>query len=408
MSSLPRVAVLLGKGVEGCGVTRFAIELRRALGADVFELSEKRWPRRKSQELEYGSTDGLTPEKLSSAYDLLLVPSLPTKKHSPEAAEGFLDLFRKTTCPKSVMYLDHSNKSIHDCYRADEFFREADSVLTFSTEGDVAKYMEKREVSTPIKTIVNPFDYDAHRSQFWKPISAQDSRVLRWIGRTAKWKGISTILDFHDSRLRREGVITILEGLEAGPTYVFAMYYDDFEKKMPREIVNRFRTDYLGNPRIYPVYGSEEVDSPAYCYPPFSRAECMERLSLSALGSNMYNLRPEKYGDNVEFCHSEVVASGAAPVFHKHFGDRVVHRKTGDPLTKSPDSGTVWLDRETMDSARDQVVKLSRDPVFRDEQRERAFEFYRAHNDSAPTSREIVDLALRRESKSVDVTDFFS
>ena len=42
-----RVAIILGRGCEGCGVTTNAIQMSQFLDADVFHTTDKRWPREK-------------------------------------------------------------------------------------------------------------------------------------------------------------------------------------------------------------------------------------------------------------------------------------------------------------------------------------------------------------------------
>jgi hypothetical protein len=111
----------------------------------------------------------------------------------------------------------------------------------------------------------------------------------------------------------------------------------------------------------------------------------MERLSLSAFSSDLYHLNSDMYGKNIENCHAECVATGAVPIFHKHFGDNIVHRVTGDPLSSSSKSGTVWLDDDNMEQAAQLVFKLSSDSAMRDDYREMAFEFYKQHANSKDT-----------------------
>src|SRR5205085_1034377 len=150
----------------------------------------------------------------------------------------------------------------------------------------------------------------------------------------------------------------------------------------PREVINKFRIRSEFNEAKDFTHGEEVHGAPAYCYPQYVNAECMERMSLSAFGSDLYHLQPEQYGNNIENCHAECIAAGTVPIFHKHFGDHVVHSVTGDPCTHAASSGTVWLDRDNFGAAGELVRKLANDPVMRDEWREMAFEFWKAHSDS--------------------------
>jgi hypothetical protein len=148
-----------------------------------------------------------------------------------------------------------------------------------------------------------------------------------------------------------------------------------------------------------------------YLFPEYKNEECMERMSLSGFGSDLYNLKAEYYGNNIEYCHAEVIASGTVPLFHKHFGDHITHAKTGDPASNGF-SGTVWLDPDNPQAAADIMVELANDPVKRDEWREASFEFWKAHSDSSHVYDDIINKALKAKSltrvkTAVTLDDFF-
>jgi hypothetical protein len=93
---------------------------------------------------------------------------------------------------------------------------------------------------------------------------------------------------------------------------------------------------------------------------------------------------------SIEYTHCEVACTGVVPVFRKSYGERVTHRKLGDKLVNCKDSGTIWLDDNDMQPAYDIIQKLGRDPVMRNEWREKAFEFYKIHQDSLFTFEEMM------------------
>ena len=117
----------------------------------------------------------------------------------------------------------------------------------------------------------------------------------------------------------------------------------------------------------------------------------MKRMAKSAFGSDLYHLKAHMYGNNIENCHAEVVASGTIPIFHKHFCDNVVHRVTGNPVTKDSHSGTIGLDDSNFQESRELMLKLSNDPVMRDEWREMSFEYWKAHSDASICTLEIIE-----------------
>ena len=66
----------------------------------------------------------------------------------------------------------------------------------------------------------------------------------------------------------------------------------------------------------------------------------MMRMARSAFGSDLYHLKAETYGDNIENCHAECIASGTVPLFHKHFCDNVIHKVQGKPISQCQNTGS--------------------------------------------------------------------
>lgn len=410
-----RVGILMGRGVEGCGVTKCVIEFCKVHPSPVYATSDKKWPRKKAHGdlgfVEFQAADWSQCEKVATdlnELDAVIVYSLPSKDSHPEDCQiNFLRMLESITTRKVMVHLDHSVKSLHNNANLVRVLESMDLVLTHSERGVLAKFASKNGVSTPVKQVGLGFDFDAHRASYWKPVSEQDPLTLRWIGRTARWKGPRLVLDFHDEQLRRRGFRTVLEGLEASINYVIVLYYDDHGKSQPRDVNCMFRTWEKSKKPINIDHGNEVHGDAAYLYPPYDNAECMERLSRSAFGSDLYHLGVDQYGASIENCHGEIVASGCVPVFHKHFGDSIIHRVTGDPVSFSSLSGTVFLDENNFVEVGERMEKLSRDPVLRDETREMAFEFWRSHA-NAPT---VVDDIMKLVSDSaapVGLEGFFS
>ena len=405
-----KVAIILGRGVEGCGVTRCAIEFQRAHpGTKIFGTLDKKWGRRNGMDFEcdeFIAADWSQCERVikevNENFDLFIVHSIPSKDHPVECANNFVKILEEVKIKKAMIHVDHSVKSLHNNARLEDICNRVEVIMTHSNTGVFAKWLKKIRNTTRFTTMGLGFNYDATRAQYWKPIELQDSKKLRWIGRSARWKGPAIMLDFHQEELRSSGFCTILEGLEASIAYATVLYYDNHEKQKPRDVINKFRVRPEFNENNKFTHGEEIYGGPAYCYPQYVNVDCMERLSLSAFGSDLYHLNPEQYGDNIENCHAECIATGTVPIFHKHFGDNIIHKVTGDPCTKSNKNGTIWLDRDNFVSASELVKKLSADPILRDEWREMAFEFWKQHSDSKIIVADILSKIEKDERPTLD------
>lgn len=388
-NKIPRIAIGLFRGIEGCGCTKNAIEFVKANPtAKIFATEDKKWPRRKSQEIDCTSfklADDTKKDALikiiNENFDIILLYSIPSKSHPEKCISNFLEFVKAIKIPSALIQVDHAIQSLHRNANLVEVSNNVDVLLTHSLTSEFVKYCNKFDVKTPIKTMGVGFDFDKHRKKYWLPIEEQDNKMVRWIGRTAAWKGYSLMIDYHNRVLRKLGFITILEGLEASINYTDVLYDNKKDLTTLRDVNNFFRplTEEEKIRKKTMKYGNEKTNTGPYLYPQYNNDECMNRLKRSAFGSDLYNLKPHKYGNNIEYCHAEIIACGCIPVFHKHFGDNIIHKKQGKPLTECENNGTIFLDDSNYKEVTKLIYKLSNDNVMRDKWREDSFKFWKEH-----------------------------
>ncbi len=424
-----KIVILMGRGIEGCGITRSVFEFKKFYGDNVkvFATSDNEWIREGSENYGFEKFLGADWEQCKPVVeacnqaDYTITYSLPAKdKHSVECQNNFLRILKEVKSKRIMIHCDHSNHAMHNNANLTEIMQTVDLIMSHSLFGEVGKWKEKNGITTPLTTMGVGFNYDATRAKYWKPIEEQNPFRIRWIGRTALWKGPNLMIAFHEEMLREHGYITVLEGMEASIQSPLILYHDGYDKKNPKDVTQRFRGPKAG--RIF-NYGEEVAGKGAYLYPPYDNRECMERLSLGAFGADLYKLAPEKYGNNIENCHAEPIAVGTVPIFHTHFGKHIIHRVTGDPAFESKNSGTVWLDgwidtgkpdvKTDWETSRDLMLKLSNDSVMREEWREMSFEFWKAHSDTQFVVTDIVnkigqDWPKEEKTEIFSIESFFS
>jgi len=403
---MKKIAIILGRGVEGCGVTRCALEFQKATpNTKIFATIDKKWARRDTMvfdkdEFTCANTEEMTRvlDEVNQNFDMALIYSVPSKKHPEECQTNFVKLVQGIDLPKAIVQLDHKMQSLSRNGKFDEICKSVDVLMTHSLESDFTRWAVRESVDTPFAKMALGFTYDDHREKYWLPIEQQDSKTVRWIGRLSGWKGPNLMMDFHAKELMSQGYITVLEGLEASIGWAGILYEKGDNKNgkplyQDNEIVNYFRPRKELNETKFDesLYGKETHGAGAYLYPPYTNVDCMERMAKSAFGSDLYHLKPHMYGNNIENCHAEVVASGTIPIFHKHFCDNVIHRVTGNPVTKDNHSGTIGLDHSNFQESRELMLKLSNDPTMRDEWREMSFEYWKAHSDASICTLEIIE-----------------
>jgi hypothetical protein len=411
-----RVAIILGRGCEGCGVTRCAIETAKGFGlenATIFATVDKPWPRGKLANFKFTEfragdtskksdikkgilTRHLTATNINQLFDAVLIFSVPSVKHPDSSPQGFLDFVKSIKKPKVMLQFDHNIMSIRRNANFKELCENVDALMTHSLTNPYANWLKEIGVQTPLHKMTLGFDFDAHKALYWKPIEEQDDMLVRWIGRLAAWKHPRLMIDFHNWYLRDAGYITVLEGLEASIGYLD--FVTDKQKDGTRievDVINKFRARPEKGETMDFVHGQEQPFSPPYLYPPYDNKEAMERMSRSAFGSDLYQLKPKAYGNNIENCHAEIIACGAIPIFHKHFGENVIHRRTGRPVIQDVSTGTLFLDETSMDDVILQMFRLSKDRGLRSMWRHQAFEYWKSHADISQTVDEISQLVNR-------------
>lgn len=413
-----KTIILLGRGTEGCGVTQCAIQMQKVTGATILSANDKKWGRAKGLEIEQTElsvgTEWEQMAKVINLHDLCIVYSIPSKSHPQDCQDNFLKLLDAITVRKAFINVDHKAASIARNANLKEVAEKMDVIMTHSLENDFSRFMKKNKIQTPLAKMGLGFDYDGHREKFWLPIETQQHNMVRWIGRTAMWKGPALMIDYHQDALMDANYITILEGLEASIQYPLVLYRDNKNENPTdrRKVVNYFRPEkqHGETQKFLPeFYGTEEVGNGAYLYPQYMNEDCMNRLAKSAFGSDLYHLKAETYGNNIENCHAEIIACGAIPIFHKHFCDNVIHKVQGKPVTLCKDTGTIGLDYSNFEECRQTMDKLRDDPSMRDDWREMAFEFWKQHSNGEDVVNEIMDTAINTtENQPQGLEEFFA
>ena len=104
-----KIALINGRGREGAGVQRFAVELNRILVKQKIEhkffvCEEKKWGRGNMQEFpdfkSITSKDMIDLEKELNTFDYVFIMAVPSVKHPQDCINNFYDLVKKITTKK--------------------------------------------------------------------------------------------------------------------------------------------------------------------------------------------------------------------------------------------------------------------------------------------------------------------
>lgn len=402
------VSVIMARGVEGCGVTKYTVEQvkwlkKHGYNVKVYASKDKSFSRKYAHELgEFEHFKFSDTEKLHqmiqecNSSDVIMVNSLPAKGNGrgKGAGDAALDnwklALKEFKKPTVLIQHDHTVYSINRNGALEEAIDAADLIFAHARTNDFSQKVREHcgqeglgsfFGEEPEDKLILPFqpgiDFDGTRAQYWKPIEETDPLHHKWIGRTTSWKGYKLMFDWHNNYLMKEGALTTFEGIEKSPAWLgfkeLSEFYDSLDSN-PDELDISDRYGKLAS-----VFGC------------FINDELMQRMSRAGFGYQLSILKPKYIERSIEYTHQEVVAAGAIPVFRKEYGDVCIHRVTGDPLSESKNNYTLWLSEGNQDQVIEQVKKLTADAALRDEWREGAFEFYKQHQDAEYTFADLMN-----------------
>ena len=144
-----KFALIMGRGIEGAGVTRFSAELyfhilenRKDIQCDIYSIDDKKWPRWKKQtdilpyiKLIKSNEINTISKYINDNYNYVLYPSVPAKKgFSDQTKNNFLNyLVKEISKPKKILIqLDHKIHSISRNANIFEISNEMDFIFFVS------------------------------------------------------------------------------------------------------------------------------------------------------------------------------------------------------------------------------------------------------------------------------------
>ena len=378
------IAIVLGRGIEGCGVTKYTVELESWLlqkghNVTVYSPKDKKWSRNNAHQLKNLIHVRFDKNEFDQVYegckksDLMIIISLPSVGHSEKCKDNFLKLF-DLPIQKVSIQLDHYLASLKRNLCLYESVKKVDLVFALSTTGAFSEYVKTNvdtegslstfwgdeEIKKPIYATQAAVDFDSYK-KYIKPISEQDERHHKWIGRTARWKGYGLMIDFHNEHLRTIDHMTTIEGIDRSPVYMEVKDKYSFKEEIKTNIEECDLSNRYGElASLFGIYNNSEL---------------LERMSLCTYGYQLSILKPKYIAHSLEFTHLEPIAVGAIPVFRKEYGDACVHRYYKKPLTEL-DCGTIWLTNDNMEECINTIKELSTNENMRNEYRELAYHCY--------------------------------
>lgn len=393
--------IVLGRGREGAGCTRLAIEHCNYLNshdsyAKILAGADKRWGREDAHVGEFTNysfakqlDDALS---MANEFTHILLMSVPAKNYDKECQDNFMKFIEAMhNQGKKIVYLqfDHKIHSINrNMYALPEYysiFKFFDLILTYSPNGDFVKFCNKHNIE--IKKLLtsqddgidclNGTDF-ASLKAFWKPFSQKESKTIKFIGRSAAWKGPYMFRDVHEKVFKSHGYISTCEGIELSLGSLQFL----FKELKPNRLLRDDTVLLHKKNEIQAVKDGTfnfERNHCIYMMPPYVRNEALERLSRCQFGIELLCLADNMLGDIIEMAMLEIIGVGCIPIFRKKWCQ--AFKVGGKPLADYAfnESGTIVLDEENPEDAVRIMDALAKNSVAYEKTRAIAYDFYSKH-----------------------------
>lgn len=391
-----KYVLLMGRGIEGTGNTKYAVELQEFIetnGHDCVTIanSDKKWGREKSHPnkiklLGFADHEDLIVETCIKS-DVVIVLSVPAKNYDWFSQDSFYNIITRVEehNQTKLVYIqvDHKRQSITRNFYADlayvDILEKFDCVITHSDKSDFVDFCVNNGVqlnrlicSSNLSAGINGLNFEKYKS-FWT--NEKDYKTIRFIGRSAVWKGPWMVRDLHTSHFRDRGYVTLLEGIEGSIGTVAELYKETKPNRIPRDdVLIKLRTEdkrRLDNDEM-----ALERDMPVYILPPYDNTKAMHRLARSTFGIELLFLDDRILSDICEYAMMEIVAVGTIPIFRKKWGEKF--KINGKPIIEY-DTGIIFMDEKSPDAALERMEKLANDKHEYEYTRNKVFDFFKTH-----------------------------
>ena len=352
---LPKTAILLLRGVEGCGVSSYARHYKAyfdkvGVKCDIFALNLSIGRPDTSTDLRinkftFEEADELV-NKVNFDYELTLVFSVPAKNAKEEIVNNYVDkILKKIKSPKWMINHDHHYLSIGRNADFKNAIEACDGVLCHSlkdTKCGFIRWMEKKGISVRTEKLDTFFHVPlvSNLANFDKT-----NRLKRVINasRAVAWKRSSLVLNLQ-KELAKKNFVTEMIGFERSIAgYSQLKNYEgrldwytttNFEK--PVLVPSAFSNAQI-NERFFDFVDKEGQDpSKMYVFGSYDHHRGLKRICQSAFATHPRSFEHNglDYGNNHEYQGLEA-ALLSVPIFHRHFLTTSTLPGTTTPLSET-------------------------------------------------------------------------
>lgn len=364
-----KIAIVFGKGLDGCGVEKFGYEFQRYMpnDVDIYDLQERGFTRSGGHiknSISFKADD--IPDigkKLNENYDIVMLNSYPSPLHNQTTVKSFFeDLVLKIEKPILVGMMHEIKRMNFDRIPMHIPIANAcDIVFNFSTSTtyaqDISNILTDKKLGERIARMKLPFTVSDYE-KYWVPFKDKRRSCIyasRWTTMKDPKRMVEMFnldKDFHYS----------IHGIERSIGAKFDII----------DITNW--TDKFDGYN----YDSDICES----FGPYEYEDGMKLISNSMFGYSGYNLPKERhnYGDRFEYAQMEIIAVGTVPIFDWDYGMNNV-AEDGSTFITHPIA--IWSNREDLNETKDKIHELANDESMYNDYLEAGIQFLRSEADAS-------------------------
>jgi len=364
-----KIAIVFGKGLDGCGVEKFGYEFQRYMpnDVDIYDLQERGFTRsgghiKNSISFKADEIPDIG-KKLNENYDIVMLNSYPSPLHNQSTVKSFFeDLVLKIEKPILVGMMHEIKRMNFDRIPIHIPIANAcDIVFNFSTTTtyaqDISNILTDKKLGERIARMKLPFTVSDYE-KYWVPFKDKRKSCIyasRWTTMKDPKRMVEMYnldKDFHYS----------IHGIERS----IGAKFDIID-------ITKWTDKFDGY-----NYDSDICES----FGPYEYEDGMNLISNSLFGYSGYNLPKERhnYGDRFEYAQMEIIAVGTVPVFDYDYGMNNV-AEDGSTFISNPIA--IWSNREDLNETKDKIHELSNNETMYNDYLDNGIQFLRQEADAS-------------------------
>jgi len=366
-----KIAIVFGKGLDGCGVEKYGYEWKRydPDNIDIFNLVERSFVRSGGhikESISFKPSEMLdVAKRLNDNYDIVILNSYPSPMHKRETIKSFYyDLVLQIKKPILVSMMHEIKRMNYDRIPIHlAISNAADIIFNFSTETtysqDMAGILTNKKLGERIARMKLPItvsDYEEYRIPF-KDKNKSCIYASRWTSMK------------HPSRL--------IDLWEMDKDFHYAIHGIERSIGAKFDIIDR--TEYQAKFNGYTYYAGRELME---SFGPYEYQEGMNLIANSMFGYSGYALPKERhnYGDRFEYAQMEIIAVGTVPIFDIDYG---LYNNAENGKAFSDHDIAIWSDRNDLENTKEQIHRISKDESAYNRYLDAGIEFLKIETDAS-------------------------